>query len=349
MALQLTLARTIPVPADQLRIIWQGFRGGDSAEAAWTDRSGSQAWRGDQNLPWMQRDTYVAGEEWKINLPAAPAGCDSIFLRLTSSVGRPVGLAVLPLNGDQEAGVVHPGVDLIADRSTALLEFRRIGPQWHLIALNKPEIVDGQAMAAGSTTLPADDPNGVITGRSIPIPAHLQPAVDRIRASSGEVRRQQVSAVVDISASMRPWLSNGLVSDVLTAVQAVAGASSRPSVSTAFSPAAGSVDLKLEDSPAAALSAQIRRAGLQTGSRSQLDDAVQTAARRGGIAFLLTDEAPAIGAGDGLPTVVTVVLGSANRPLDRPTGTVIAVGQGPIDITLVASDFALAVQGLDQA
>ena len=139
----------------------------------------------------------------------------------------------------REAGVVHPGVDLIADRTTGLLEFHRIGAQWHLIALNKPEIVDGKSNATGSTAVPVEDPHGVVTGRTIPIPPHLQPAVDRIRASSGEVRRQQVSAVVDISASMRPWLSNGLVSDVLTAVQAVAGASSRPSVSTAFSPRPG--------------------------------------------------------------------------------------------------------------
>jgi hypothetical protein len=150
---------------------------------------------------------------------------------------------------------------------------------------------------------------------------------------------------------MRQWLSNGLVSDVLTAVQAVAGASSRPSVSTAFAPATGGVELNLEDSPAAVLGAEIRRAGLQTGSRAILDTAVDAAARRGGVAFLVTDEEPVTGAragADGRPTVLTVVLGNARRQRADTSGAVVAVGPGPIDIALFARDLALAAKELDQ-
>ncbi len=196
------------------------------------------------------------------------------------------------------------------------------------------------------------------TVRQIPIPEHLQPAVDKIRAAGAAIRRTHIDAVVDISASMRPWLSSGMVADTLSAVLAVTGASSRPSLSLRFTPGGGPIDLPLDASPGEALSREIGQRGLQTGSHLQLQAAVERAAGRGGVVFVISDN-PAVA-----PTgasVLTVVLGdppprphggsavsgphgSHSSVTDPPHGGVVAVGTGPVDVGVLARDLALRVR-----
>ncbi|MET0965994.1 MAG: hypothetical protein ABWZ02_06335, partial [Nakamurella sp.] len=184
--------------------------------------------------------------------------------------------------------------------------------------------------AANGSRRPADD------GPQVHIPARLEQAVDAARATGNTRRRTTVSAVVDLSASMRPWIASGQLADVLTAIQAIAGASNRPSVATRYLPAGDEVDLELGTEPAQALSSQLATNGLRTGSRSALLAAVDRTARRG-LAVLVTDDA-SLAAGSG----VTVVLGPAAAEHVRVNDDqlLISVPPGPVDIRRLARELA---------
>ena len=365
MTLHLTLFKAMPVPSAQLRIVWQGIRIGDAAAASWTEAAGEQVWRAERNLPWLQRDRFASGEEWKINLAGVPVGVDTITFQVASSTPRTVGLAILPLAGDPDDGMVHPGTELADDGYCALLELRSVGGQWNVVAINsvRREAITETTGPFISGARHGDAETAQLvppfeTVRQIPIPEHLQPAVDKIRAAGAAIRRTHIDAVVDISASMRPWLSSGMVADTLSAVLAVAGASSRPSLSLRFTPGGGPIDLPLDASPGEALSREIGQRGLQTGSHLQLQAAVERAAGRGGVVFVISDN-PAVA-----PTgasVLTVVLGdppprphggsavsgphgSHSSVTDPPHGGVVAVGTGPVDVGVLARDLALRVR-----
>lgn len=350
MTLHLTLFKAVPVPSAQLRIVWQGIRIGDTAAASWTGAAGRQVWRAEANLPWLQRDPYVTGEEWKINLAGAPADTDTITLELTSSTPRTVGVAILPLAGDPGDGMVHPGTELVADRTCELIHLRSVDGQWNVVAINAVrQGTAGEPRGTGAASARHEADTSTVgqpfeTGRQIPIPEHLQPAVDKIRAAGGAVRRAHVDAVVDISASMRPWLASGMVADALAAVLAVTGASARPSLSLRFSPGGGPIDVPLDAAPDETLHREINHHGLRTGSRIQLRAAAEQAAGRGGVVFVISDEP--VAAPTDPASVLTVVLGDATRPTGRSgprAGMVVAVGTGPVDVGVLARDLALAV------
>ncbi|MEP6559465.1 MAG: hypothetical protein ABJD68_00110 [Nakamurella sp.] len=400
-AIQLVLRRPIPTPAAQLRIIWQGHREGDNAQAHWTDSTGGHEWPGSDGVRWLQRDTLRQGEEWKVNLPGVPAAIDRVVLRLTSTAGRTVGVVVLPLTGSADDAVQHPGTELLPRETKDLLEFTRSGNGWLVTALSSAvfDVVDGGGDAEQRTTeapgaagneqsappttrqtpeVPVDSSirgwSGPVTDRpfrsspepgtrrpippsnteqvapaasgsqrsadngpQVRIPARLEQAVDAARATGNTRRRTSVGAVIDLSASMRPWITSGQLADVLTAVQAIAGASSRPSVTTRYLPADDEVDLELATEPAQALSSQLAANGLRTGSRSALLGAVARAGRRGGLTVLVTDDS-SLAAGPG----VTVVLGppaAEDLPM-TPGRQVISVPPGPVDIRRLTRQLA---------
>jgi hypothetical protein len=349
--LHLTLFKAMPVPSAQLRIVWQGMRIGDTAAASWTEPACGKVWRAERNLPWLQRDPFASGEEWKINLAGVPAGVDTITFHVASSTPRTVGMAILPLAGDPDDGMVHPGTELIDDRYCALLQLRSVGGQWTVVATNtvRQEAMPESAGPTASGARHGDVETAQLappfeTVRQIPIPEHLQPAVDKIRAAGAAVRRTHIDAVVDISASMRPWLAAGMVADTLSAVLAVTGASSRPSLSLWFTPGGGPIDLPLDASPGEALGREIGHRGLQTGSHLRLQAAIEQAADRGGVVFVISDNpvVPPTGA-----SVVSVVLGD---PPPGPhggspfPGSVVAVGTGPVDVGVLARDLAMRVR-----
>src|SRR6478735_1547750 len=113
MVVHMVMRRPVPVPAPQVRVVWQGVRSGDTPEARWTDGSGQEhRWSGTRGVPWLQRDALREGEEWKINLPGVPADVPAVSLFLSSPIGRTVGLMVQPLSGDPNAAVLHPGAAL---------------------------------------------------------------------------------------------------------------------------------------------------------------------------------------------------------------------------------------------
>jgi hypothetical protein len=149
---------------------------------------------------------------------------------------------------------------------------------------------------------------------------------------------------------MRPWLVSGQLGAVLSAIQAVAGASSRPAVSARFLPPASelaggrSVELTLEASPQAALTEQVATAGWRTGNRATLLAAARKGANRSGLHLVVTDDvsiARQLGAG-----TVTVLLGDSVPGPPLPASTV-QVPPNSLDVRSLARDVALAGAAAD--
>jgi hypothetical protein len=180
-------------------------------------------------------------------------------------------------------------------------------------------------------------------GPQVQIPTRLQPAVDAARGAGNAKRQSLVGAVVDLSASMRPWIVSGQLAAVLTAVQAVAGVSNRPSVATSFLPAGQDAELELGSDPAELVHTQLTANGLRTGDRSALLASIGRATRRGGVHILVTDDASA--AADVRPAVI-VLLGAGGVAGDRdPSSNVVAVPPGPVNVPRLARELADATGG----
>jgi hypothetical protein len=163
--------------------------------------------------------------------------------------------------------------------------------------------------------------------------------VDAARAT-GKVRRARVSAVVDLSASMYPWITSGAVADILTAVQAVAGAAQRPSVSTRFFPDGADVDLPLDAEPAAALRNQLRAVGLRTGDRGHLVHALPGPGSTDTVTLMVTDD-PSLADEPGAAGATTVVLGGDTRSgPGAAEPSAVFLPPGPVDVDRLARELA---------
>ncbi|MBM9476490.1 hypothetical protein JL107_08560 [Nakamurella flavida] len=367
MAVHLQLHQPVPAPAAQLRVEWQGFRPGDTATAGWTGPDGEHRWEGGTGLRWLQRDTARSGEEWRINLDGVPGGVDRLRLSVQPAAPRVVGVAVSPLTGNPDDSVLHPGASVEPGCSTLVLELLRTATGWGILALAQPETPDA-AHTAETDTVPdpapasrADSPARTNPGpaadrrgqpridgepvRSVPVPAHLQAAVDAARSSGAVRRRSSVAALVDLSASMRPALVDGRLAAALRAVQAVAGASSQSAVSTSFLPGGSTRELSLEADPGSALFDQLTAQGLVTGNRTHLIAECERRAGHGGLQIVLTDD-PSLPA--HLPASVVTVLVGAPVSAEQPSGPrTVTVTVTPVDVPLLARGLAECARTVD--
>lgn len=367
MAVHLVLRVPAAVPAAQLRLHWQGVAPGDGVLAQWLDGAGRlHRWAGEAGVRWLQRDQFAAGEQWKINLDGVPADVAAVTLVATVTRSGTVGLGVSPLADDTHAAVLHPGAGLEAGVPTRVAEFTRSSGGWTLTPLNSPiapaaaspipgepsppadvESLSWSSRPAGALTSPTSGPTaGAVAPQAhqgaswtppastVRIPDRLTGAVDAAR-STGQVTRTTVEAVVDLSASMRPWLVTGAVPDIVTAVQAVAGAASSPTVGVRLHPSDTRVRLDLDTDPAALIRDHLQTAGLRTGDRSWLLRSLpgpgQAPSDR--VTVLVTDD-PSLASAT---SAVTVLVGDA--PVTGPE-TVVAVGTAAIDIDRLAAALA---------
>jgi hypothetical protein len=176
----------------------------------------------------------------------------------------------------------------------------------------------------------------------VPIPDRLAGAVDAAR-STGAVRRARVATVVDLSASMYPWIASGILADVLTAMQAVAGAAQRASMSTRFLPDGTDLEIALDAEPGMELQEHLRAVGLRTGDRDRLVQALTGPATGSGggsdtVTIVVSDD-PSLAAQAG-PGTTAVIVGA--DPGDRMVGGdhAVAVGGGPVDVPRLAREVA---------
>jgi hypothetical protein len=137
---------------------------------------------------------------------------------------------------------------------------------------------------------------------------------------------------------MRPWIVSGELADVLTAVQAVAGVSNRPSVATRFLPADQEVEVALATDPADVLRTQLKASGLRTGDRSALLAAAGRTGRPGGLHVLVTDDASLAAEID--PAVVVLLGPNAGTAARNAPANLVAVPPGPVDVRRLARELA---------
>jgi len=330
MVLQLAVGGSTAVPWTQIGITWQGVGPGDEMSARWSEESGRGEWSGRTALPWIRRDSYRRDEHWQVDLQRVPAGISLISLVLRSSVARSVGVAIVPLNGSPDDAILHPGMRIVADQPTVLMTIRRTGGAgW------TASVAAGLVDPENPFPEPEPDRDPGHAQVAVPVPPALESPVRSVR-STGQARKHvRISAIVDISASMRPWLVNGALADTVTAIQAVACASARPAVATVLVPAGHPSDLPVEKPSAEFLSEAVTRYGLRTGNalavRAQTDDAL----RRGGVVFVVTDDPLTRPAED--ERAITVVLSTGTARADR----LLTVGE-TVDVDGLAADLAIA-------
>ena len=337
MVLQLTLGGSAAVPSLQIGIHWQGVQAGDRLTAEWDDALGSEIWSGGSPSRWIRRDAYGVGERWQLDLARVPSGVSLICLVIRAPSARVVGMAVVPLSGSADDAVLHPSVHIGADETTVVLELRRAEPGWQAAARNTVRQTDDRPDQHHSNG-PLQQPGiNNAPSMSIAVPDHLQVGVDRIRASGAARSHGRVSAVLDLSASMRPWLLNGVLADTVTAIMAVACASSRPSVAVRIVPDGGIREVGIEDAAGDVLKGLLERMGLRTGGPNALTSETAAAAVKGGPVFVVTDDPFAAGrVGD---TAIAILLGSE----DVGSGDhLVAVAGDSVDIGLLARDLATA-------
>jgi len=358
MVLQLALGGSAATPSSQIGINWQGVRPGDELTAEWADELGLQNWSGGTPLGWIRRDAYGTGERWQLDLERVPATMSTISLVMSSPTARAVGIAVAPLSGSADDAVLHPGLQVAGDEVTVVLELRRSTAGWQVVAKNtvRPSEPPGHTGPhppgqtgphptgptgphptgpAGQTGPHPPDPDGGRPTVAVVIPDHLRAAVDRVRSSGAARHHARVSVVLDLSASMRPWLVNGVLADTLTAIQAVTCASSRPSMSVRLVPDGAATEIDIADSTDDMLKGFLARTGLRTGAARALHSQAAAAAGRGGLVFVITDD-PFAAARMG-SDAIAVFLGSAAVPTER----LVVVGES-VDVGMLARELAVA-------
>ena len=336
MVLQLTLGGSAAVPS-QIGIHWQGVQAGDRLTTEWDGALGPERWSVGSPSMWIRRDTYGVGERWQLDLSRVPVGVPLICLVIAAPSERSLGMAVVPLSGSADDAVLHPGVHIGADENTVVLELRRVGPGWQAVARNtvrQTDDVPDQHRSNGALQQPGINS---ASSMSIAVPDHLQVGVDRIRASGAARGHGRVSAVLDLSASMRPWLLSGVLADTVTAIMAVACASSRPFVAIRVVPDGGIKEVGIENAAGDVLGGFLERMGLRTGGPSALRTEIAAAAVKGGPVFVVTDDPFVAGrVGD---TAIVVLLGSEDV---RSGDHLVAVPGDSVDIGLLARDLATA-------
>ena len=255
-----------------------------------------------------------------------------------TALNSPAGASTIPVDPPAPPGPPPSGPPPPTPAAPAATPF----PGW------SGPVSDGPAPAGPTVRPPVSPPvapapspwaDHIDDGPRVTIPDRLAPAVDAAR-STGKVRRARVSLVVDLSASMYPWITSGAVADVLTAVQAVAGAAQRPNVSTRFLPDGAGVELPLDADPAAALRNHLRAVGLRTGDRARLVNALQRAGSTDTVTLMVTDD-PSLANEPDAAGATTVVLGGDGRTgRGAAESSAVFLPPGPVDVDRLARELA---------
>jgi hypothetical protein len=352
MAVQLVLNRPVAAPAAQLRISWQGVDSTDQLMAHWSDARGGSRWEGVGSIGWLLQDPFRAGE-WKLNLTGIPTEVDRLVLQVRAVATRSVSVVVTPLGGAHGETLVHPGAQLDPPGSpTDLLEFARAGREWRVtgVVAIVGEPIQNDSSGRGSadrfSTGTHQRLQRLETGEQpvIAIPPRLESLVAAARTGRRTDETERVSVLVDVSASMRVWIEGGQLANVLTAVQAVAGAQGQSTVPTWFHPVGQSFEIALTVEPSEPLQAVVNRAGSQTGDRRMLLDAARRGAADGsGVQVVVTDDESLATA--GVPGSVVVVVGPEISRLSGPG----VQARGPVESRTLARVLAREVEVAGEA
>jgi hypothetical protein len=252
MSVLMTVNHEHELAGSQCRVEWQGVTAGDEVTARLVTGQGPDVVFPADAVSGIRRQPY-AQDAWLLDLAALPPGWRQLDLVVRGGAAQQVALAleVRAPGGGAEA-FHHPGLVTVSDAPMVALRISPGAAGWSVVAHD---------------SVFADDNHDPVPPPSVPEPLR-EPAGLALRENV--VRRgEPVTALVDLSASMRPQLTAGTVASVLSALQAVAGAAGQQGVSVvAVSDTVhGRRTLELADDPEEFLRRWTSEVGLRTGHR----------------------------------------------------------------------------------
>ncbi|MGY1620448.1 hypothetical protein ACI797_27220 [Geodermatophilus sp. SYSU D00691] len=256
MTVLMTANQSESLGGDQCRVEWQGLASDDLVTARLRTAQGTTLVFPDEGVPGLRPQPWVTNG-WLLDLGALPSGWQQLDLvvRAVAAHGLSLGLEVRPsIPGGAVRFLQHPSLTTV--------------PNAPMIALRITPGAAG-ALAVAYEAVFGDQEDGGIGGTGLDVPAALREAAVLARHEHLVRSGEPVTAVVDLSASMRPRLAAGTVSGVLAALQAVAAAAHRSEVSVvAVSDRVHEArPLRLTDDPEEFLRTWAQEIGFRTGSR----------------------------------------------------------------------------------
>ncbi|MGY1632237.1 hypothetical protein ACI784_11095 [Geodermatophilus sp. SYSU D01186] len=295
------------------RIEWQGLGPDDEVNARLLSEQAPAIVFPREPVTGLRPQPHAARGTWLLDLTAVGDEVSRLDLvvETRTSAGISLGLEVAgSVPGIAAQVLQHPGMTTVPGAPMLALRVVRQGAEWTAAAFDAA-FVDGSGEESGS----------------IPVHAPLQAPAVLARRENLVRRGETVTAVVDLSASMRPRLAAGTVAGVLTALQAVAGAADQRELQVVgvSDRAYGPRPLGVSDDAGAFLRAWVREIGLRTGVRGTTEQWVTTQAPSGLVVSISDqepDEEPAP------PTVrrhqvVLVAPGTGETPRAQRRGTVV--------------------------
>jgi hypothetical protein len=322
MTVLMTVNQREPLSGPQFRVEWQGLRPGDEVSAHLVTAAGEHVAFPATDVPGLRRQPW-SETTWLLDADALPTGWRRLDLLVRAPAAHPLSLSLVvrPVSAGAEPQTLqHPGLDTVAGTDTAVLSLARVGAGLSVLPQQAPYD-------------PARDPWG--RGGIAPTQVDVPPALREATALAGHAgiapSGVPVTAVLDLSASMRPRLVAGTVGSVLTALQALAGAAGQTSVTVlAVSDRRyGPRQLGLAEDPEEFVRSWTREIGLRTGART----AAAAGAGQPGVVVTVTDQE-----GPGTPSGYRVVL-TAPEPgravAAGPAGTVVVAEPRPDAVSVV--------------
>ena len=295
MTVLMTVNRSHALTSPQCRVEWQEIVAGDVLTARVSSASAGTVEFPAEQVSGVRLQPFAVNA-WLLDLAALPAGWEALELVVRSERAHSVSVAVeVRSAGAGTEALQHPGLTTVPGAPMVVLRVTPDGPGWRVVALTGTGVSDG-------------------------VPAELREAAALARHEGLIHNGEPVTAVVDVSASMRPRLVNGTVGSVLTALQAVVGGGggSELSVVAVSDAAYGRRSLPVGTDAEEFLRDWVQEIGLRTG---QPDGVGRWLAgeQTPGLVVSVSDQAPAAAAGPGRHSAVV---------LASPDGAPVAAGRG---------------------
>ncbi|MGY1730324.1 hypothetical protein ACI798_02295 [Geodermatophilus sp. SYSU D01045] len=329
MTVLMTVNQREPLPGAQCLVEWQGLRPGDEVAAHLVTASGQHLRFPDDEVPGLRRQPW-ADNTWLLDAGALPTGWQRLDLVVTAPTAHPLSLSLVVRTGPgagAEEAFQHPGLDTVGGTATVALSLAPTDTGYAVLPQQVPYVPTRDPWLRGGGPAP----------RHVEVPQALREATALAGHAGLVASGVPVTAVLDLSASMRPRLVAGTVASVLGAVQALAAAADQPAVTVvAVSDRPQPPrQLGLADDPEEFLRVWTAEIGLRTGSR-----AVTTAGDgRPGVVVTVTDQEGGLAASG-----YRVVLAAP-----EPGRTVAASGLGSVVVPEPRPDAAAVVRALAHA
>ncbi|MGY1741172.1 MULTISPECIES: hypothetical protein [unclassified Blastococcus] len=308
------------------RIEWQGLSATDDVSARLVTAGGPLVFPRDTTSGLRQQPFSPKGT-WLLDLDVVEGDVKRIDLLVEPRTSSALSLAVEVAGA--EPGVIaqvlqHPGITTVAGAPMLVLRLERRGETWTAVPYDGA-FVDASGEESGS----------------IPVPGSLrEPAVLARRVSVAR-RGETITAVVDLSASMRPRLLAGTVAGVLTGLQAIAGAADQRTVQVVgvSDRAHGPRALDLADDAESFLRQWVGEIGFRTGVRGTTEQWIATQVQSGLVVSISDqepDEEPVTAAVTRRCVVLTAPDANAAPGPHRP-GTVVLSEPTPAPGTVITA------------